>query len=160
MDCCYFVVCSEHPEPYKTSALVIPANAAAAAVRELGGERNIPGKSGMNLWIWARLDLFLKSVTPVPGSPPSLPQRTPESFQIADDRGSKIFSTNNASIITSEGRKETYMISPPPSIRSCRLRGSRSSREPVQDRQVFGMVRRLEGFCHWIYQWAETLDEE
>lgn len=44
-----FIVCFlEHPEPCKMSTLVIPPNAAAAAVRELGGEGNIPdGMNGM-----------------------------------------------------------------------------------------------------------------
>lgn len=53
---------AEHPELCERLTLIIPPNAAAAAVRELGGS---------------------------PPSPvPPLPERTPESFEISDDRAS------------------------------------------------------------------------
>lgn len=37
--------CSEHPELCDRLTLIIPPNAAAAAVKELGGEKDIPYKT-------------------------------------------------------------------------------------------------------------------
>ncbi|XP_074498514.1 tyrosine-protein phosphatase non-receptor type 22 isoform X1 [Sebastes fasciatus] len=54
---------AEHPDPCERLMVIIPPNAAAEAVRELGGEKSSP-----------------------PSPVPPLPERTPESFELALDQ--------------------------------------------------------------------------